>query len=125
MTTEEHRLLLYYEQNIHKDVLEYFNPLLFLKEIPVFLSNDLIDHVVEWYKEKTRRLGLIDIYFLFKLSKEAVLQNILLNKLLGTEELSKKLKLFFNVFDTNDFESISGAAYFEKFPNGRTPQSVW
>jgi hypothetical protein len=123
MTTFEHKVKLFLEQNLHAPVLQYFDPMVFLQYSPVIISDSMIDIVLEWYLEKTRWLTLIDLYYLSCLAKEASVQNIILNKLFEKKEISKKLNLFYTLYDVAEFSKMTGVAYFQRFPVGRISQN--
>lgn len=119
MNTAEHKVLLYLQQNLEKPVLEYFNPLVFLKCSDFYLREEFLQQICEWYYEYALTLNLIDTYFLYCLSKEAEIENIVLNRLFDKKEVSKKLSFFFNLYDKEDFKSITGVEYYTRFPHGR------
>lgn len=123
MTTSEHKVKLFLEQNLHLPVLEYFNPMVFLQASSFLISDEMVDIVLEWYLEKTRFLTLIDLYFLCCLSQEATVPNIVLSKLFSKKEVSKKLSLFHTLYDVAEFSKMTGASYFERFPVGRISQT--
>lgn len=123
MTTSEHKVKLFLEQNLHVPILQYFDPMVFLQVSPMIISDTMIEVVLEWYLEKTRWLTLIDLYYLNRLSKEAPVQNVVLNKLFDKKEVSKKLALFYTLYDVAEFSKMTGAAYFQRFPVGRVSQS--
>ena len=123
MTTSEHKVKLFLEQNLHIPVLQYFDPMVFLQSSPIIISDTMIDVVLEWYLEKTRWLTLIDLYYLCCLAKEAPVQNVVLNKLFDKKEVSKKLGLFYTLYDVAEFSKMTGVAYFQRFPVGRVSQN--
>ena len=123
MTTSEHKILLYLENNTKHSVLDYYNPMLYLEASPILLTDTFIDRILEWYLEKSRQLGLIDLYYLFKLSTEAKVINLALNRMFMVKEVSKNLRLFYSLYDEKNFPLL-GAEYFKLFPNGRTHYAV-
>ena len=123
MTTNEHRVLLYLENNLKQPILEYYDPMRYLTASPVLITDTFIERILEWYLEKSRQLGLIGTYYLYKLSIEAKVHNIALMRVFITKEVSKKLKLFYSLYDEKNF-SLLGAKYFKLFPNGRIHYAV-
>lgn len=119
MTTSEHKVKLFLEQNLHLPVLDYFDPMVFLQFSPVFVSEDMVELVIEGYLEKTRYLTLIDIYYLECLLKEVTIPNVALTRLFDKKEVSKKLRLFYTLYNVAEFSNMTGIAYFKRFPTGR------
>jgi hypothetical protein len=120
MTTNELKVILFLKNGMKKPILEFFDPLLFLKASPVILSDKFINEILEYYLERSRYLNILDTFFLYKLNSEASIKNIVLEMLLSTKEVSKKLTLFNNLYTSEDFMDISGVEYFEKYPDGRS-----
>lgn len=119
MTTAEHKIKLFLEQNLHLPVLQYYDPMVFLQSSPVYVSEETVRLVVEGYLEKSRQLTLIDIYYLSCLSREATIPNVALTHLFDKKEVSKKLGLFYTLYNVAEFSIMTGVSYFERFPTGR------
>lgn len=68
-------------------------------------------------------MNIIDIFFLKKLHEESAVKNIILESLLGHKEVSRKLSLFNILYTEDEFINLSGAEYFERFPDGRAATS--
>lgn len=119
MTTNELKVSLFLENGMKKPIFEFFDPLLFLKASPVILSEQFIAVILGFYVEKSRSLNILDIYFLRKLHIESTVKNIVLESLFANKEVSRKLTLFDTLYTENEFNNLSGAEYFERFPDGR------
>jgi hypothetical protein len=119
MTTNEHRISLYFSQDHSKPVLEYFDPLVFLREIPVFLSQEIIDIICENYMEKIRRMTLLDLFFLSKLSIETVVVNPIFEHLFNKAECKKRLRIISIVKDSFNAPEMTAVDYFTQYPYGQ------
>lgn len=119
MTTAEYKVKLFLEQNLTAPVLTYFDPVILMNASPIFISEQLIDTAIEWYTEYARRFTVIDTYYLYKLSHEAGIKNIALNRLFDKKEVAKKLSLFFTLYKDEAFAHTTGVEYFKKYPTGR------
>jgi len=120
MTTNELKVTLFLKNGMKKPILEFFDPLLFLKASPVILSDQFISEILGFYLERSRYLNIVDTFFLSKLSGESSIKNVILETLLSTKEVSRKLTLFNTLYTSEEFADISGVEYFEKYPDGRS-----
>lgn len=120
MTTNELKVTLFLKNGMKKPILEFFDPLLFLKASPVILSDQFISEILGFYLERSRYLNIVDTFFLSKLSDESSIKNVILETLLSTKEVSRKLTLFNTLYTSEEFADISGVEYFEKYPDGRS-----
>lgn len=120
MTTNELKVTLFLKNGMKKPVLEFFDPLLFLKASPVILSDQFIAEILSYYMERSRYLNIIDTFFLSKLHQESSIKNIILESLLSTKEVSRKLTLFNTLYTEKEFSELSGVEYFQKYPDGRS-----
>jgi hypothetical protein len=120
MTTNELKVTLFLKNGMKKPILEFFDPLLFLKASPVILSDNFVSEILGYYLDRSRYLNIVDTFFLHKLNLEASIKNVVLEMLLSTKEVSRKLTLFDTLYTSEDFTDISGIEYFEKYPDGRS-----
>lgn len=121
MTTNEYKVSLYYSQNYEKPILEFFDPLIFLREIPVFLSHEIINIICDSYLEKIRRIGLIDLFFIQKLALETTIKNPIYEHLFERSEYKKKARLLNIVVGGFNLPNISAVEYFTSYPYGKIP----
>lgn len=121
VSVNELKVLLFLEQNLNYPILEYFDPLLYLHNSPVFLTDSFRESVKNWYVEKIRTLNMIDVYYLSKLNDEVSIRNDILDAALQCEYAKNKLKIFSLLEDVTKYieNKQSSIDYFLSYPNGR------
>lgn len=123
-SVNELKVLLFLENNLDKPVLEYFDPLIYLYNSPVFITDSFRESVKSWYIEKIRSLNMIDIYFLSKLNDEVIYRNEILDEALLCDYAQNKLNLLSVLGGLpEEFSSMSSVEYFSKYPLGRCVSS--
>lgn len=124
INVEEHKIIYRLENNLHKEVLEYFDPMLFLRTIPVFLSESLIERITEEYFKKVLKLNFVDLYHLKRLNDNAKVENYPLKVTLDKPYVKDKLKIYDKVFKGIDpYLGRDPLEYFMEYPKGRINQS--
>ncbi|MEO0074548.1 MAG: hypothetical protein ABIK31_00355 [candidate division WOR-3 bacterium] len=119
-SVNELKVLLHLENNLDSSVLDFFDPLIYLYNSPVFITDSFRESVNKLYIEKIRKLNMVDIYFLRKLNSEVEYKNDILEQSLNCDYVKNRMELLEVLGGVDDcLSQMTAIEYFTKFPFGR------